>query len=116
MTCPYNTDATYPYDVCVGTGCTVCDPNNPMHMIRHDHERVQANPGKMFGDLEPASPGMLPDSGQTYPTANNVPQQRFAVPCADRNEVRAGLCVVVSRQPDRAPGVRNAQSRTGVAG
>jgi len=111
MPCPYvcNVDAGLPdrtvgmpcpYDICLGTRCTVGDPNDPVHMIWHDDKRVQFDVTKMFWNITPTSFDRRPEGIEAQTAFENVTEEGLTTSRADRNEIGAGLCVIVSPQPD----------------
>lgn len=72
----------------------------PVHMVGHDHERVQCDTRKVTRDVQPASLHGMPCRTQTNGPANQTPQQRRAVLRTDCDEIGPRLAVVEAGEAD----------------
>jgi len=82
---------------------TIGDDNDSVHMIRHDRERVQFNGLSQLCRPQP----FLTDSHAVFIQSNlsisNLAEKAFPFPRAHRDEIRAGLGVVVPFEAYRSP-------------
>lgn len=71
-------------------------------MVRHHHEFVATNVGKMFRDGPPALGGHLSDSIQAHLPVADGPEQAGALMGTNGDEIGASLGVIVTPEPDGA--------------
>ncbi len=75
-------------------------------MVRHDNPFVEFHVWEMRGEFGQAGGGNLPQGIQSNLIPDHLTEQALPIPGADRDEVRPGLGVVVSREADRSPMMR----------
>jgi hypothetical protein len=72
-----------------------------MDMIWHDHVRIQRHVGNMLWNVSPTLHPNLPVRVQSHLAAHDLAEQALVAMRANRNEIRAGRCVVVPAKADR---------------
>lgn len=65
--------------------CVVGDNNNPVNMIRHDHEFIHSNLWKMGWNIIPALTCNIPPIVQPHFSIHDFPEQAFPVLRTDGN-------------------------------
>ncbi len=75
--------------------------DNPMHVVWHDHPLVQNESRHVIGQRAPRRRSNASGCAEMNDAVAYVAQDTRAILRDDRDEVRAGGCVVVSGQPDR---------------
>jgi len=71
-----------------------------MEMIWHDYEGIKCNPWTDPRRPQPLLAGDEPVVAKEQGITDNVSEKTVVAICADCDEVRARLCVVVSREAD----------------
>jgi hypothetical protein len=72
-----------------------------MYMVRHDYELVYVDFREMLGKVLPTGLDDASESAQAHLLIDNPTEQVPPVLRTDRNEVRAGLRIVIVRKADR---------------
>ena len=70
-------------------GSDVMKMQDAMKMVGHDSPYVQFDIRAMRWSVQPFVMSNLPDIGKYYFLASDVPEEAFAVSCADRDEIAA---------------------------
>ncbi len=71
-----------------------------MEMIWHDYEGIQCNPWTDPCRPQPLLAGDVSIVAKVHGIIDNVSEETVVAICADCDEVRVRLCVVVSREAD----------------
>ena len=72
-----------------------------MHMVGHDHIRAQCYVVKMIRDGAPTIVGDMAQFVQQHFTIHDFAEQTFPLMGHNRDEIRAGLGIIVSGQARR---------------
>ena len=82
-----------------------------MYMFRHHNERNKINHREMLRYLQPSSFYNSTSIIQEHLPIMDFPKQVPALECTDRDEIRSGLGVVITIQPERLPSVSKRMTR-----
>jgi hypothetical protein len=74
---------------------------NPMHVIRHDHERIQHDVRIVRGNGTPAARHRQPGRVQLHSVVDYTSEQTLMPAGADRHEVRPRLRIIIRKPPNR---------------
>ena len=75
--------------------------NDPVNVIRRNHERIAFNTGIMFRQFVPRRLNNAATIVQPHFPVNDLTEQTCAILRYDDHEIRAGPRVIVPAQPDR---------------
>jgi hypothetical protein len=64
--------------------------NDAMHMVGHDHKRIQTYAGMMRQDGFPKCVGYHAYRGQTHHAIHHIAKMANAILCANRQEIPSG--------------------------
>jgi len=86
---------TRPYQI-------IHNQDNPVHVVGHDHKRIQFNVRVMVGQIVPCPDNDLPKWIHPHLALHHLAKQTFATLRANGDKIRPRLGIIVSLQTDAA--------------